>query len=97
VVWSGAALSTPELRGDLAGNFSLVSDQQIVSMDTRLDIASGSPIATVMPQVELDIAIPEASPVMARPGWVLPALGGVVVLMVLVILAAGIASFRKRR
>lgn len=33
--WAGAALTTPELRGKLAGNLAVVQDEQVESSDTR--------------------------------------------------------------
>ena len=97
VSMAGAALTTPELRGDLAGNFALVSGEQIVSINTNLDLGAGSEIAATVPGTEVQIPVPDTTFVVEKPKWVLPAIGGVVVLMVVIILVAGISSLRNRR
>ena len=97
VQWAGAALTTPELRGDLAGDFALVSGDQIVAIDTTLSAGSAAEIAAAVPNTNVEIPIPESTYVPERPQWVLPAIAGVVVLMIIIILVAGISTIRKRR
>lgn len=99
VSMAGAALATPALRGDLAGDFALVNGEQIVSIDTTVSAGSVSEIAVAIPEtsVELPGVEIDTSATFSRPSWVLPALGVVVVLMVIVILIAAISSLRRRQ
>ncbi len=98
VISAGNTLATPELRGGLAGDFALINGEQVLSLDTRLDLSAGtSAIATAVPETEVEAPVFEPAPeVVSRPEWVLPAIAGVVILMVLVILVAGISALRNR-
>ena len=97
VQWAGAALTTPELRGDLAGDLALISGDQIVAIDTTLSAGSAAEIAAIAPDTNVEIPIPESTYVAERPQWVLPAIAGVAVLMIIIILVAGISTIRQRR
>jgi hypothetical protein len=94
VTWSGAALVDSALRSRLAGNFAAVTDQQVVTADTRLSAVppDGAGAAPVVPPVV------EPSAPVERPAWILPAAGiagGLAVLILLVALLRNAAMNRK--
>ncbi len=97
VSMAGAALTTPELRGELAGNLALVSNEQIVSIDTNLDLGAGTDITAAVPETTINIPMPDTTYTTQRPAWVLPAIAGVIVLMIVVIVFVGISNIRSRR
>lgn len=98
--WAGNALTTPALRGRLEGDFAVINGEQVVSTDTRAIVPASSALAAAAPEEvsETDMSVaPEVMPeIVERPGWILPALGGVIVAMLLIVLVAGISSTRRR-
>ena len=93
---AGNALSDPLLRSRLAGNFALVSAENISVADTRTGLGMGG--LAENPDVISEPVVPEPnpSPVVpaARPTWILPAVG-VLVFLILVVLIAALVSSRR--
>ncbi|RJP46343.1 MAG: hypothetical protein C4583_19020 [Anaerolineaceae bacterium] len=93
VTWAGIALVDSNLRSRLSGNFAAVTDQQVVTADTRLETTL--PVEPVTPEKPQP-----AQPVepVARPAWILPAIGiaaGLAVLILVVALIRNAAQNRK--
>jgi hypothetical protein len=90
------ALTDSTLRNQLAGNFAMVMADSISAMDTRTGIGLGGieaqPVVTSQPAVPLPTS-PASVPV-ARPTWVLPLVGVLVILIVGVLIFALISSRR---
>lgn len=93
---AGNALSDPLLRSRLAGNFALISAENISVADTRTGMGMGG--LAENPDVISEPSVPEPnpSPVVpaARPTWILPAVG-VLVFLILVVLIAALVSSRR--
>jgi hypothetical protein len=95
--WASMALKDPALRGGLIGNFAVINDTQITVGEARLGDATVVAAATAIPAggVESPAAItPTAS---ERPEWILPALGGSVLLMAAIVAVAAIMWWRQHR
>jgi hypothetical protein len=96
VTWSAAALVDSNLRSRLSGNFVAVTDQQMVSADTRvasLPDDNGAAVSPVEPQ-----PVQPSAPV-ARASWILPAAGiaaGLAVLILVIALIRNAALHRKQ-
>jgi hypothetical protein len=88
LVWAATALIDPDLRSELAGNFAVVNDRQILTAETR---ASSSVIIDSLgvteagddPQID-DTTPPKSEP----PEWILPVIIGLVSLIALIIVIA---------
>ena len=94
---AGDALSNPELRTGLAGNFSIVVNDQILSADTREIAAYEVPQAgDAAEETALTDLMPE-TPVQGRAPWILPTMAGVLVLILIVIAIAASGWWRQRR
>jgi hypothetical protein len=93
---AGNALVDPLLRSRLAGNFALVSAENISVVDTRTGLGMGG--IAENPEVISEPVVPESIPSpsvpAARPAWILPAVGVLVFLIVVVLIAALISSRR---
>jgi hypothetical protein len=95
VTWSAAALVDANLRSRLSGNFVAVTDQQMVTADTRqtaLPAEVGGEVAPVKPATEPPAAV-------ERPSWVLPAAGaaaGLALLILVIALIRNAAMHRKQ-
>ena len=96
VTWAGVALVDSDLRSRLSGNFAAVTDQQVVTADTRL-ISShpgndGAGVSPVGPQ-----PVPPVAP-SERPLWILPAAAvaaGLAILILVIALIRNAAMHRK--
>ncbi|MEW6716761.1 MAG: cellulose biosynthesis cyclic di-GMP-binding regulatory protein BcsB [Chloroflexota bacterium] len=95
IQWAGNALTVPELQGKLAGNFALVNDDQIATTDTRIKTGVAAVVATPAPGGVTRPTTAGEVTVSGKPNWVIPVLGGVLVLIVLVILIAISSSIRR--
>jgi hypothetical protein len=99
VKWSGAALIDAPMRSQIAGNFAVINDQQVITTDTRLPtLDQQPPIGEDAPSV----IVPETQPqtpqsTYERPGWILIALGVSAGLAVLVLFIAIITSWNRNR
>jgi hypothetical protein len=93
---AGNALSDPLLRSRLAGNFALVSAENISVADTRTGLGMGG--LAENPDVISEPVVPEpnSGPAVpaARPTWILPAVGVLVFLTLVVLIVALISSRR---
>ena len=82
--WAATSLITSNLRSQLAGNFAVVNDRQIISSDTRLTSTIQS---NVGPTPAAVAAVPPSAtqslPASQRPNWILP-------ILILSILAAAV-------
>jgi hypothetical protein len=93
---AGNALINPLLRSRLAGNFALVSAENISVADTRTGLGMGG--IAENPEVISEPVVPEPNPSpavpAARPAWILPAVGVLVFLIVVVLIAALVSGRR---
>jgi hypothetical protein len=94
VKWAASSLIDPDISWQLAGNFAAVTDQQIVTTDTRLTSSSSTGLSTESPVENIPLVSPnqEQPPVAARPDWILPAL---ILTIALIVLILAIVVFRK--
>jgi hypothetical protein len=88
LMWAATSFIDPDLRSELAGNFAVINDRQILTADTRL-----SSQITTGPLGEEDIIvvppIDDTTPPMAEPPeWILPAIIGLVSVIALIIVVA---------
>ena len=99
VKWSGAALIDAPMRSQIAGNFAVINDRQVITTDTRLP--------TIIQQPLLSEDVP-GSPTPSgnsqqlqtsyeRPGWILVALGLSATLAVVVLLFTIYTSWSRNR
>lgn len=97
VTWAGNALVNSDLRSRLSGNFAAVTDQQVVTADTRLSTTipqeNGGGVSPLQPE-----PVQPSAPI-DRPGWVLPAAAvaaGLAVLILVIALIRNAAMHRKQ-
>jgi len=95
VGWAASALIEATLRYRLGGNFAVVNDRQIITINTRFAAAAttGNINATPVSNVPISLLNTASPPPTARPGWILPLLA-LLVGLILVILTA--ITFRNR-
>jgi hypothetical protein len=98
VSWAGDALLEEITRPKLLGNFAVVTDEQVIAVDTRLFKQSSSPelVPTALPANTTDTEA-AAQPSSKKPStstWVLIAL---VLTVLLIILVIGIAVYLNRK
>lgn len=94
--WSATALTTPRLRSRLAGNFAVITGEQIVAADTRLGTSAATVQATAVPSGAL-VPVPLSETVAPKPSWLLPGLMVSLGLMVGVLVIAALSAARARR
>ena len=92
VRYGGAGLADPEVRGQVAGDFAVLYADQPISGDTDYSVAVTVESVTIAP-VGVETAVTASSP--ARPAWVLPVLGVVLLLILAIIVVAFISIVRK--
>jgi hypothetical protein len=95
VFWAGEALLGEASRAKLLGNFAVVTDKQIITVDTRLiseDLPVSSP-ATMPDDTQQPVTQPEVEDY-STPLWIPVALGFTVVLILIVI---GVAIYMNRK
>lgn len=97
--WAASALIDPVLRSQLAGNFAVVNNQQILTTDTRTAAYSASDQSTPVPnglsQTPQSVA---ANPqLVARPGWVLPVFALTVLLVLLIVAMIVVRGWWRNR
>lgn len=99
--WAGNALTDPVLRGKLSGNYAVVSNQQVVTADTRLSSGTGNLAGRVVPTSEVQtqskpiVVPPPTTPV--KQTWIVPTLIVSGLLMVVVLIIGLFGSFRGSR
>jgi cellulose synthase operon protein B len=104
VSWATSALIDPTLRSNLAGNFDVINNRQILTSDTRV---SSIISATSIPPMQSGVqALPPSTGTTAassssRPAWILPSIAAtvflIVVILVFVVIGGWLRSRRMRR
>jgi hypothetical protein len=101
VSWAANSFVDPKLSGQLAGNFAVVNDQQIMTTDTQsatvlVEGVSPDTTDTTSEPALVDSATP-ASPSIDRPGWVLPALYSTIVVALLILAVVLFNNWSRNR
>jgi hypothetical protein len=97
VSWAASSLIDPDLRSQLAGNFAVINDRQIITTDTRLAQTILIP-ATQEPGVDVVLPNGDYTPTITqRPNWILPAFIMSIVLVVLVLVVVALRSWSRNR
>lgn len=97
LMWATTSFIDPDLRSELAGNFAVINDRQILTTDTRLSSSvnietSGEPGVSVIPPAgDTTPQIPES------PEWILPVFISLLALIVLIIVVAIIRRWVTNR
>jgi hypothetical protein len=88
LLWATTAFIDPDLRSDLAGNFAVVNNRQILTAETRS--SSSAIIDTIgVTQVGGESQIEDTTPPKSeQPEWILPVIIGLVSVIVLIIIVA---------
>jgi hypothetical protein len=88
LMWAATSFTDPDLRSELAGNFAVVNDRQILTADTRLSSAVLIDSSEVTGVVEVpqddETPLPPAEP----PEWIMPAIIVLVSVIGLIIVVA---------
>ena len=96
--WATSALIDSDLRSQLAGNFAVINDQQIITTDTRLSPTMNS---DPTPAAEVAVEPPNVdttSPIKGQQTvWVVPVFILSIVLIVLISVFAAIGSWSRQR
>jgi len=97
--WATSALVDPTLRANLAGNFDVINNRQILTSDTRVSsIIPATSVPALQPSI---IALPPkagvSSTLPSRPGWILPLIFVAVFLIVVILVATVIGSQLRNR
>jgi len=97
--WASTALTDPSLRGQLSGNFSAITDRQVVSTDTRLTGLSNLPGivpgSTSLPEATPAALIDVSATDQPKPTWPLVATIVTAGLAILVLAYVVIRNMRK--
>lgn len=97
--WATLSLTDPELRGQLAGNFAVINDQQIITTDTRVSLAvqaEPTPLAEVVVNPPNAVSI-DSSPVGTETSWLVPAMLVSIVLIVVISAFVAVGSWSRNR
>ena len=97
LLWSGAALTTPGLRGKLAGDFAVIHGEQIVAGNSRFGPGMVATSATPVPGSEYVPVVSCTVTPRPRPAWVLPALAAVVIVLIVVLILVLFGTWRQSR
>ncbi len=92
-----SALVDSPLRSQLAGDFAMIDNTRVQTVDTRLElpvvstpvVQDPSGVSTPLPQINSSLP--------SRPGWLLPVLVLAIVLIIVVIVVAILTNFRNTR
>ena len=97
--WATSALIDPTLRSNLAGNFDVINNRQVLTEDTRVSsIIPATSVPTLQPGVialQPNAGVSATSP--ARPRWLLPLIVVAVFLIVLILVAVVVGSQLRNR
>lgn len=101
VTWASSHLIEPA-SWKLAGNFATINDQQVFTADTRVyALATNAQPGGSGPSFPENVATPSlivSPPVPYHPGWLVPTLVGISLLIVItIIIAISLYLFRNRR
>ena len=91
---AGSALTDPDIREQLGGNFALLDDNQL-AMST-IQPQSTNEILSTESAIEGDLPAALKQSVYKPPSWILPILSGSIILMVLIAIYVAIAATRRR-
>ena len=106
LAWAGGTITTPSVRGRLAGNFAVVNDLQVLTSDTRMNAVPQNISATVVPGGTVEAQpLPQSTPVppsgiagiSANKNWILPFVAGSSVLALLILIFGVVTSLRKKK
>jgi hypothetical protein len=98
VNWGILALADSALRAQLAGDFAVVNNTRIQTVDTRLVVpVVNTPTVPLAPDLLTPLPQTDSIPPSSRPLWLLPALVLAIVLIIIVIVAAILINFRNKR
>jgi cellulose synthase operon protein B len=96
------ALTTPNLRTKLGGDYAVVNGDQILISDSRLHVGTGNISSTVVPEQSVtqvvtneDIqptVVPDSHPV-----WMMPAILGTTGLIIITLLVLGLITIFKKK
>lgn len=94
--WAASSLYDANLRSQLAGNFAVIRDTNVQTVDTRLSIpVNNDPVVSNPPeQSATPISSIAATPSIDRPAWILPTL---IVSVMLALILIGFVIFLNRR
>ena len=96
--WATTAMIDPTLRSNLAGNFDVINDRQILTTNTR--VSSVLPVASVPTlQAGVQLSLPSeaaSSNSASRPDWILPLIGALVFLIVVILIIFVIRRSQSR-
>lgn len=95
VAWATSSLIDPNISGQLAGNFAVVNDQQVLTTDTRSAFSTINEVATPFPEV--DLPLPISAPATAHPSWILPVLLITLAVIILVLAFVIIGNVKRNR
>jgi len=89
------AILVPAQRSHLMGDFSLITDTQIISVDTRLGVSQAANTTSTTPGPTTEQPLKIENFPNAQPGWILPVLLAAIVLMLLTVVIVIISAKRK--
>lgn len=97
--WAASSLYDTKLLSQLAGNFAVINDTRVQTVDTRFAIPENT--AQIAPNQTEQFATPSAAiditPIVNRPGWILPALQVTAVLTLIFITVVVLVTRRRAR
>jgi hypothetical protein len=104
-LWAANALIDTTLRNKLAGNFAAVTDTQVVTADTRVNVLSvslpansdGSTVTASEQTVVLPTNLDLNPPPTQRPGWIMQVILASVALTLFILLAGLFTSWYRNR
>lgn len=95
VNWGISALVDSSLRSQLAGDFAVINNTRVQTIDTRLVVPI---VNTPVAQPGVSTPLPPIDPtVPSRPSWLLPMLVLAIILIVVVVVVAVLTNFRSKR
>ena len=93
-----SALVDPSLRSQLAGDFAVVNDNRVQTVDTRIEMPLiATPAAQPPPANSATQPGTDFVPANSRPLWLLPVLSLTILLIIVVVVFAALANFRNTR
>lgn len=98
VNWGISALVDTPLRSQLAGDFAVINDTRVQTIDTRVVLpVANTPVAQAPSGISTPL--PQTNPTLpnSRPVWLLPVLVLAIALIVVVIVVAVFTNFRGTR
>lgn len=98
VDWGISALVDTPLRSQLAGDFAVINETRVQTIDTRLVMpVANTPVPQASTGQTAPVTEPDATPPISRPVWLIPALIFAIGLIVVVVAFAVLMNFRNTR